>query len=614
MAQSFLQIEGLTKSFGDLVLFENISLGINEGDRVGLIAKNGSGKTTLLNVIAGIEGKDAGSIVFRSDLRMDYLSQDPQFPPEITVGEVCRCRREGNEWVLDERKGEQDVLTNASRLTRILTQLRITDMQQRVGTLSGGQKKRLALAHVLIDDPQLLILDEPTNHLDLDMVEWLEDYLSHTRMTLLMVTHDRYFLDHVCNRIVELADRTLYTYRGNYEYYLEKRAERLEVQASTVERAQNLMRKELDWMRRQPQARGHKSRSRIEAFYELEQRAKARRHDMEMRLSIRSAYIGSKIFNAHKVYKAYGDKVLLRDFNYEFARYEKVGIVGANGTGKSTFLKMLLGLEPTDGGHFAIGETVRFGYYSQDGLAFDGQKKVIDVVRDVADVVQMSDGSRLTATQLLQHFLFAPSRQYDYVHKLSGGERRRLYLCTILMRAPNFLVLDEPTNDLDIMTLQVLEQYLQDFGGCVIVVSHDRYFMDKVVDHLFVFHGDGVVQDYPGNYTDYRQWRELKEAEAREAAEATAPKTAAAAAPPTDAKAKPKTERAPRLTFKERQELADLDARLPQLTAERAALEEQMSSGTMEADALLEAGRRIAELIEEIDTMEMRWLELSEKA
>ena len=655
MAISYLQIDNLTKSFGDLVLFENISLGISEGDRIGLIARNGSGKTTLLNIIAGIEGKDEGTIVWRNDLRVEYLSQDPQFPAEITVGEVCRCSRQGNEWVLDESKNEQEVLGNASELTRILTKLKITDLSQRVSQLSGGQKKRLALAHVLIDQPQMLILDEPTNHLDLEMVEWLEDYLNRSRsMTLLMVTHDRYFLDRVCNRIVELADRQLYTYKGNYNYYLEKRQERLEVQAANVDRAQNLMRKELDWMRRQPQARGHKSRTRIEAFYELEQRAKARHEEQRVKLQMRSSYIGSKIFDAKHISKSFPGrtvvvngtsieqpaKVILQDYNYTFARYEKMGIIGANGAGKSTYLKLLLGLVQPDQGHFDIGETVRFGYYSQDGMrfasvktgaeagdgggvrgteydiVFDENKKVIDVVRDIADYIMLSDGTKMSATEFLRQFLFTPEKQYSFVYKLSGGERRRLYLCTILMRSPNFLILDEPTNDLDIMTLQVLEEFLQNFGGCVIVVSHDRYFMDKVVDHLLVMKGEGELQDYPGNYSDYREWKMLKEQEAEEQKnEKLKPRSNAPAVEiQVSANGKVKTQKAPKLSFKEKQEFESLEKELPQLEAEKAEIEQQMSSGALSNEELVAKGHRMQELIDLIDEKEMRWLELSEKA
>lgn len=595
--QSFLQIEGLTKSFGDLVLFENLSLGISEGDRVGLIAKNGSGKTTLLNIIAGIEGKDEGSIVWRNDLRKEYLSQDPQFPENATVGDVC------NE--------------SSPELTRILTKLKITDMHQPIDQMSGGQRKRLALAHVLLDSPQFLILDEPTNHLDLEMVEWLEDYLSHTRMTLLMVTHDRYFLDRVCNKIIELADKTLYTYKGNYAFYLEKRQERIEAQNAMVERANNLLRTELDWMRRQPQARGHKSRSRIEAFYDLEQRAKRRHEQMEVRLAMRSSYIGSKIYDAKNVCKTFPantpggkDKVILKNYNYTFARYEKMGIVGANGTGKSTFLKLLQGKLQPDSGTIDVGETVRFGYYSQEGLEFDNNKKVIDIIRDIAEYVQMSDGSKLSATQFLQNFLFSPEKQYNYVYKLSGGEKRRLYLCTILMRSPNFLILDEPTNDLDIVTLNVLEEYLQNFGGCVIVVSHDRYFMDKVVDHLLVFHGDGKLQDYPGNYSDYREWKQLTDAVENDDKSARQKGNA----PQVATNVKPRTEKAPKLSFKEKQEFAELEAALPKLEAEKAELETLMSSGTLSGNELVEKGQRMQAIIDEIDEKEMRWLELSEKA
>lgn len=618
MAQSYLQIDNLTKSFGDLVLFQNLSLGISEGERIGLIARNGSGKTTLLNIIMGIEGKDEGSIVWRNDLRVDYLSQDPQFPQDITVGEVCRCKREGNEWVIDEERDAQQVLDNSSELTRILTLLKITNLNQKVSQLSGGQRKRLALAHVLTDNPQFLILDEPTNHLDLEMVEWLEDYLNRSRsMTLLMVTHDRYFLDRVCNRIVELADKQLYTYKGNYNYYLEKRSERLSTQNAVVERAQNLMRKELDWMRRQPQARGHKSRSRIEAFYELEQRAKARHEEQRVRLQMRSTYIGSKIYEARGVCKAFTDhephKVILKDYNYNFARYEKLGIIGPNGAGKSTFLRLLLGQLQPDAGTITIGETVRFGYYSQEGIQYDEQKKVIDVVRDIAECVQMSDGSQLTATQFLQHFLFSPEKQYSYVYKLSGGEKRRLYLCTILMRSPNFLILDEPTNDLDIVTLQVLEEFLQAFGGCVIVVSHDRYFMDKVVDHLLVMKGEGELLDYPGNYSDYREWRILKEQEAAEQIALAAGKSSVQASA-TSSSVKPKTQKAPKLSYKEKLEFESLEKELPQLEAEKSDIEQQMSSGNLNNDQLMTMGNRMQELIDLIDEKEMRWLELSEKA
>lgn len=621
MAQSFLQIEGLTKSFGDLVLFENVSLGISEGDRIGLIARNGSGKTTLLNIIMDIEGKDEGSIVWRNDLRVDYLSQDPKFPADITVGEVCRCKREGNEWVVDEDKDHQEVLDNTSELTRILTKLKITDLSQKVSQLSGGQRKRLALAHVLIDQPQMLILDEPTNHLDLEMVEWLEEYLNRSRnMTLLMVTHDRYFLDRVCNRIVELADKQLYTYKGNYAYYLEKRQERLDAFEAQTVHAQNLLRTELDWMRRQPQARGHKSRSRIEAFYELEQRAKARKEEQRVRLQMKSSYIGNKIFEAKNIYKAFNDRpgdenggrVILKDYNYTFARYEKMGIIGANGVGKSTYLKLLLGLIQPDSGHFDVGETVRFGYYSQDGIQYDESKKVIDIVRDIAEYVHLSDGSKMSATEFLKQFLFTPEKQYSFVYKLSGGEKRRLYICTILMRSPNFLILDEPTNDLDIMTLQVLEEFLRNFGGCVIVVSHDRYFMDKVVDHMLVMKGDGELQDYPGNYSDYREWRLLKDQEEAELAQANSRPATSATAPSAN-NGRVRTEKKPKLSFKEKMEFEALEKELPQLETEKAEIEQLMSSGTLSNDELVSKGNRMQEIIDLIDEKEMRWLELSEK-
>ncbi len=598
--QSYLQITGLTKSFGDLVLFDNISLGISEGDRVGLIARNGAGKTTLLNVITGEEGADRGEIIFRSGLRVSYLSQSPTFPVGATVGQVCGDNAE---------------------MLRILTQLKVTDVNQPVDLLSGGQRKRLALAQVLASDPQFMILDEPTNHLDLEMVEWLEDYLSHTRTTLLMVTHDRYFLDRVCNRIVELSDRTLYTYKGNYAYYLEKRQERIDSQNAMVVRANNLLRTELDWMRRQPQARGHKSRSRIEAFYELEERAKRRREQQAVRLQMKSSYIGNKIFEARHVSKSFPGKtpgaperVIVKDYDYTFARYEKMGIIGPNGVGKTTFLKMLLGEVAPDRGRFDIGDTVRFGYYSQEGLQFDESKQVIDIVRDIAEYVQLSDGSRLSATQFLQNFLFPPEKQHSFVYKLSGGERRRLYLCTVLMRSPNFLILDEPTNDLDIVTLNVLEEYLQDFGGCVIVVSHDRYFMDKVVDHLLVFRGNGELQDYPGNYSDYREWKRLKEQEQAEAAAGISAGKGSSATTDAPQNVKPKSPKAPKLSFKEKQEFAALEEELPRLEAEKKELEALMSSGTLTGPEIVAKGQRMQALIDEIDEKEMRWLELSEKA
>ena len=524
MAVPYLQIDNLTKSFGDLVLFENVSLGIAEGQRVGLIAKNGSGKTTLLNIIAGKEGYDSGNIVFRRDLRVDYLEQDPQYPEELTVLEACfhhgnstvelikeyeRCMEtEGHPGLenLLARMDQEKAWEYEQKAKQILSQLKIRNFDQKVKQLSGGQLKRVALANALITEPDLLILDEPTNHLDLDMTEWLEDYLRRTNLSLLMVTHDRYFLDRVCSEIIEIDNQQIYQYKGNYSYYLEKRQERIESKSVEIER-----RTELDWMRRMPQARGHKARYREDAFYELEKVAKQRFNTDNVKLEVKASYIGSKIFEADHLFKSFGDLKILDDFSYIFSRYEKMGIVGNNGTGKSTFIKILMGQVKPDSGTVDIGETVRFGYYSQDGLQFDEQMKVIDVIQDIAEVIELGNGKKLTASQFLQHFLFTPETQHSYVYKLSGGERRRLYLCTILMRNPNFLVLDEPTNDLDIITLNVLEEYLQNFKGCVIVVSHDRYFMDKVVDHLMVFNGQGDIRDFPGNYSDYRNWKEAKE-------------------------------------------------------------------------------------------------------
>ena len=528
MAVPYLQVDNLTKSFGDLVLFENISFGIAEGQRVGLIAKNGTGKTTLLNVIAGKEGYDNGNIVFRRDLRVDYLEQDPQYPEELTVLEACfhhgnstvelikeyeRCMETDGHPGLDEllvRMDQEEAWEYEQKAKQILSQLKIRNFDQKVKQLSGGQLKRVALANALITEPDLLILDEPTNHLDLDMTEWLEEYLRRTNLSLLMVTHDRYFLDRVCSEIIEIDNRQLYQYKGNYSYYLEKRQERIDAKSVEIERANNLYRTELDWMRRMPQARGHKARYREDAFYELEKVAKQHIRNDNVKLEVKASYIGSKIFEADHLYKSFGDLKILDDFSYIFARYEKMGIVGNNGTGKSTFIKILMGQVQPDSGTVDIGETVRFGYYSQDGLQFDEQMKVIDVVQDIAEVIELGNGKKLTASQFLQHFLFTPETQHSYVYKLSGGERRRLYLCTVLMRNPNFLVLDEPTNDLDIITLNVLEEYLQNFKGCVIVVSHDRYFMDKVVDHLMVFNGQGDIRDFPGNYSDYRDWKDAK--------------------------------------------------------------------------------------------------------
>ncbi len=582
-----LDVQHLTKSFGALLLFEDISFSISEGQRVGLVARNGMGKSTLLSILSGKEGCDSGDITFRRDLRVGFLEQAPHFDPEESVLDAC-FNHEGN---------EEKVL----RAKQVLTQLKIRDLNQPMGQLSGGQQKRVALANVLLTDPDLLILDEPTNHLDLDMIEWLEGYLSRGNRTLLMVTHDRFFLDRVCNLIIELDDHTLYTYRGNYAYYLEKREHRLEVARAEIERATNLYRRELEWMRRQPQARGHKAKYREDAFYELEQRAKRRIEERQMRLKSTNVYIGSKIFECQYVSKAFGDKVMLKDFYYNFARFEKMGIVGNNGTGKSTFLKLLLGEVPVDSGRFDIGETVRFGYFSQEGLKFDEQQKVIDVVRDIADYIDLGRGRHFTATQFLQHFQFTPEQQYNYVYKLSGGERRKLYLCTVLMRNPNFLVLDEPTNDLDIQTLQILEEYLTDFPGCVIVVSHDRYFMDKVVDHLLVFKGDGVIDDFPGNYSQYREWCALRPRE-----ESTANNTE---------RSEKRDYRNPskrKMSYKEKMEFARLEKEIAALEEEQKHIEAALCGGTSSVDEITQMSRRLPLLKEELDEKSMRWLELSE--
>ena len=618
-----LQVENLTKSFGDLVLFENISFGLAEGQRVGLIAKNGSGKSTLLNILSGKEGYDEGKISFRRDLRVGYLEQSPSYPEELTVLEACfhhgnttvdlikdyeRCMETEGHPGLDEllvRMDHEKAWDYEQKAKQILSQLKIRDFDQQVKHLSGGQLKRVALANTLITEPDLLILDEPTNHLDLDMTEWLEEYLRRTNLTLLMVTHDRYFLDRVCSEIIEIDNRTLYSYKGNYSYYLEKRQERIDAKTVEVERANNLYRTELEWMRRMPQARGHKARYREEAFYELEKVAKQRFHDANVKLDVKASYIGNKIFEADHLCKAFGDLKILDDFSYIFARYEKMGIVGNNGTGKSTFIKILMGLVKPDSGTLDIGETVRFGYYSQDGLQFNEQMKVIDVVQDIAEVIELGNGRRLTASQFLQHFLFTPETQHSYVYKLSGGERRRLYLCTVLMRNPNFLVLDEPTNDLDIVTLQVLEEYLQGFKGCVIVVSHDRYFMDKVVDHLLVFNGGGDIRDFPGNYTQYREWKEAKARHDKE--------QQAAAKPQATAKpARTRQDEKRRMSFKERREFEQFEKEIAELEAEKKAIEDALCSGTLSVDELTEKSRRLPQLTDLIDEKTMRWLELSE--
>ena len=615
----YLQVENLTKSFGDLVLFNSISFGIAEGQRIGLIAKNGSGKTTLLNILAGKEGYDEGKITFRRDLRVGYLEQSPKYPEELTVLEACfyhgnstvelikeyeRCMETPGNPGMDEllvRMEHEKAWDYERRAKQILSQLKIRDFSQKIRHLSGGQLKRVALANILITEPDLLILDEPTNHLDLDMTEWLEEYLNRGSLSLLMVTHDRYFLDRVCSEIIEIDNRQLYSYKGNYSYYLEKRQERIEATNAEIARANNLYRTELEWMRRMPQARGHKARYREEAFYELEKVANQRTYDANVKLDVKASYIGSKIFEADHLCKRFGDLKILDDFSYIFARYEKMGIVGNNGTGKSTFIKILMGLEKPDSGTLDIGETVRFGYYSQEGLQFNEQMKVIDVITDIAEVIELGNGKRLTASQFLQHFLFTPETQHSYVYKLSGGERRRLYLCTVLMRNPNFLVLDEPTNDLDIVTLQVLEEYLQNFKGCVIVVSHDRYFMDKVVDHLLVFKGQGDIRDFPGNYSDYRDWKLAKAEHEKEAAKPKEEKTQ-----------RVRLNDKRRMTFKERKEFEQLEKEIAALEEEKKQIEEALCSGTLSVDELTEKSKRLPLLNDELDEKTMRWLELSE--
>ena len=616
-----LQVDGLTKSFGALLLFENISFSVEERQRIGLIARNGKGKSTLLKIISGEENYDGGSIVFRKDLKLGYLEQEPHFEQGLKVIDACLRRNREKAAAIaryeNASKGGDDAELHAAledmdrleawdfetKVKQILSQLKITDFNQKVETLSGGQMKRVALASVLLDEPDMMILDEPTNHLDMEMVEWLEEYLSRLNCSLLMVTHDRYFLDRVCNEIIEIDDNRIYRYKGNYSYFLRKRDERLENAEAEVMRARNLMRKELDWMRRQPQARATKAKYRIDAFYKLEEKAASLRREASGTLGTNARYIGKKIFEMRALNKSFGDRIITNDFYYNFARYEKLGIIGNNGTGKSTFIKMLLGHVEQDSGTIEVGETVKWGYYSQDGMAFDENMKVIDAVKNIAEVVQVG-GKSLTASQFLQHFLFSPSKQYDYVYKLSGGERRRLYLCTVLMSAPNFLVLDEPTNDLDIDTLQVLEEYLAEFKGCVIVVSHDRYFMDKVVDHIFVFRGNGEIKDFPGNYTDYRDWREEEKA--------VAAKAAAKSKPMKEETAKPESTGKRKMTFKEKREFEELEKEIPLLEEEKLQLETEMSSGTLSTEALLQKSVRVAELIELIDEKSMRWLELSE--
>ena len=586
-----LDVQNISKAFGAHVLFENISFSIAEGQHVGLIAKNGTGKSTLLSLLSGKESVDSGSIIFRRDIKVGFLEQQPKFDPEESVLDACF-----------NHQGDPDRILKAKQ---ILTQLHITDLTQPMGQLSGGQQKRIALANVLITEPDLLILDEPTNHLDLEMIEWLEGYLQRGNKTLLMVTHDRYFLDRVCNLILELDNHTVYSYRGNFQYYMEKRQERIDATRTEIERANNLYRRELEWMRRQPQARGHKARYREEAFYDLESKAKQRIEERQMRLKSKNVYIGSKIFECQYVSKAFDEKVILKDFYYNFQRFEKMGIVGNNGTGKSTFIKMLLGEVAPDNGRFDVGDTVRFGYFSQDGMKFRDDQRVIDVIADIADYIDYGGGKHITATQLLQHFLFTPEQQYDYVYKLSGGERRKLYLCTVLMRNPNFLVLDEPTNDLDIQTLEVLEEYLQDFPGCVIIVSHDRFFMDKIVDHLLVFRGDGEIKDFPGNYTQFREWESLKPKELADNKNNT-----------SDTEKKEKREfvgeQRRKKTYKEKCEFERLEKEIAALEEEQKSIEEALCSGTLPIDELTEKSKRLPILKDELEEKEMRWLELSE--
>lgn len=594
----YLDVQNLTKRFGAQVLFENISFSIAEGQKVGLVARNGTGKSTLMSVLMDKEGYESGSIIYRRDLKLGFLEQSPQFDPEESVLDACFNHKGDPEKVLKARQ--------------ILTQLHITNLEQPMGQLSGGQQKRVALANVLITEPDFLMLDEPTNHLDLEMIEWLEGYLNRGNKTIFMVTHDRFFLDKVCNVILELDDQGIYTYRGNYAYYLEKRQERMDNLRAEIQHSKNLYRRELEWMRRQPQARGHKAKYREDAFYELEKVAKQRIEDRQVRLKASTVYIGSKIFECQYVSKTFDDrgkkKVILRDFYYNFARFEKMGIVGNNGTGKSTFIKMLLGEVKPDSGQFDIGETVRFGYFSQEGLKFREDQKVIDVITEIADYIDLGGGRHMTASQFLQFFLFTPEEQHNYVYKLSGGEKRKLYLCTVLMRNPNFLVLDEPTNDLDIQTLQVLEEYLQDFAGCVIVVSHDRYFMDKVVDHLLVFKGEGEIQDFPGNYTQYREWCRLQPKTEGEGAEKKATKPTAKEQPSATQKKEGKR----KMTYKEKREYEQLTKELEQLENEQKTLEEALCSGQLSVEELTEKSKRLPEIKDEIDEKEMRWLELAE--
>ena len=621
-----LQIDGIAKSFGNLLLFDNISFVVEERQRIGLIARNGKGKSTLLKIIAGEDTPDVGKITLRNDIKVGYLEQEPDFDSALTVIEACLQRNSDKAHVIAEYekalaegddKNLQHIMEKMdqfeawdyeNRAKQVLQKLKISRFDQPIGELSGGQKKRIALASVLIEEPDIMILDEPTNHLDLEMVEWLEEYLSRFTGSLLMVTHDRYFLDRVCNEIIEIDDNCIYRYKGNYSYFLQRREERLQNMAAETARARNLLRTELDWMRRQPQARAHKAKYRIDAFYKLQEKAAAMRDDSTVSLEVKAQYIGSKIFVMKALNKAFGNKIITKDFYYTFSRYEKVGIVGNNGTGKSTFIKMLLGKVTPDSGTIEVGETVKWGYYSQEGLSFNEEMKVIDAVKNIAEVIPVGN-KMLTASQFLQHFLFSPEKQYDYIYKLSGGEKRRLYLCTVLMSNPNFLVLDEPTNDLDIATLQVLEEYLCNFKGCVIVVSHDRYFMDRVAEHIFVFNGDGSIKDFPGNYTDYRDWKEEERANEAKAAAEKAAKSA-----PVAKQSRRNDSGKRKLSFKEQREYESLESDIQALEEEKALLEQEMSSGTLDNDSLLKKSMRISEVIEAIDEKTMRWLELSEFA
>ena len=603
MANVILDVQNVSKRFGERVLFSDLSFSIAERQRVGLIAQNGTGKSTLLSMLTGDEGTDSGSIIYRNGVTVGYLRQEPRFLEGATVLEACFSSHL-EAWAGDSTNADDAQL----KAKQILTQLRIKDLQQPVSQLSGGQQKRVALAQVLISNPDFLILDEPTNHLDLEMVEWLEGFLQRGNKTLLMVTHDRYFLDNVCGLILELDNQTIYTYKGNYSYYLDKRQERIDAMAANIQHANNLYRRELEWMRRQPQARGHKAKYREDAFYELEKIAKQRIEERQVRLKSSNVYIGSKIFECQYVSKSFPQHTILRNFYYNFARYEKMGIVGNNGTGKSTFIKLLLGLVQPDEGKFDIGETVKFGYYSQEGLLFNEQQKVIDVVRDIAEYIDLGRGRHYSASQFLQHFLFTPDQQYNYVYKLSGGERRKLYLCTVLMHNPNFLVLDEPTNDLDIKTLQVLEEYLQDFPGCVIVVSHDRYFMDKVVDHLLVFQGEGNIKDFPGNYTQYREWIKLQPASSDKGASQNSSEQKSVA---NRGYRDPNSNKR-RMSFKEKQEFIQIEKDIEALTKEKEEIEQELSSGTTDVERITTLSKRLPLLNEELDSKEMRWLELSE--